>query len=161
VRPSEDLDAVAEIVDGSGQDLVTLPWRSYRRFAWGNGLISSDPATRWFDADVLVADDLRVGDVLVAGEGARTRPLGVGWVVLYRDDPAADTVDVAGLEQRYVGPDLALYAVPGVTPGSDDAGAGAVAVVVADLLAALLVLVAAVLRVGRRRTRGTRAAVVR
>ena len=87
------------------RDLVTLPWRSYRRFEWGSDLISSDPAVR------LVRRrrggrrrpgrrrrdrgggerpgprrSARALEQSAAGRGARARS-GVGWVLVYLDDP--------------------------------------------------------------------------
>lgn len=177
VVPSPDLDAVAAVVDGTDRDLVTLPWRSYRRFDWGSDLISSDPAVRWFDTGVLVADDLAVGELTVAGESARGAAvgraldqapparalpgLGVGWVLVYLDDPDADELDLAGLTEEYAGPDLALYSVPGAgqaPAGHDSARRWVVALV--DLLAGLLVVAAAVARVTLRKRRSGRFPVV-
>lgn len=125
---------VAEIVDEDGADItpvvVTLPWRSYRAFDWSpHSLTSSDPALRWLDAEVIVSDALQVGDTLVAGESARaaavgaalarTMParalpgLGVSWVLLYRDDPDSEDVDVTGLVRVFEDNDLELFSVPG------------------------------------------------
>jgi hypothetical protein len=123
-----DFDRVAEVVDGTGGTLATLPWRSYRRFSWGDGLISSDPAVRWYDTDVVTSDDLQVGPVLVRGESPRAQRIGaalrsesvaaalggegVRWALVYLDDPEADDLDLAGLDPVYAGDALALYSVP-------------------------------------------------
>lgn len=133
VQPVElpaSFDEVDRVTRGTESVVVTLPWRSYRRFDWGNGTTSSDPAVRALHAQVLVSDDLQVGSRLVRGEGALARrvgevlddggparelgDLGVGWVIVYPDDPDADSVDVSGLEQRYADEVLELYRVPGV-----------------------------------------------
>ena len=166
------LAAAAAVVDaGGGGDLATLPWRSYRRFSWGRGLVSSDPAVRWFDVPVVVSDDLQVGSVLVRGEGVRARRLGaaldggpvgsalaasgVRWALVYRDDPDADSLDLTGLSERYADDDIALYEVDGPTREPDGPTAVRRALVlVADLLALLVVLVgvvAVVLAARRRR----------
>jgi hypothetical protein len=125
---------VDRLTRSSDHLLVTLPWRGYRRFAWGNGSTSSDPATRALHARVLTSDDLQVGDTLVRGEGPLAREVGahledggaaadladrgVGWVLLYLDDPDAGTIDVTGLRRELVDEHVALYAVPGATvPG--------------------------------------------
>lgn len=124
-----DFDRVAEVVDGTDVTLATLPWRSYRGFSWGNGQISSDPAVRWFDADVVTSDDLQVGSTLVRGESPRAQRIGValrsrsvadalgaegvGWALVYLDDPGAADLDLTGLDRVYDGDVLALYRAPG------------------------------------------------
>jgi hypothetical protein len=155
-------------VDGSDGTLVTLPWRSYRGFTWGNGLVSSDPAIRWFDTDVLVSDDLAVGSRTVHGENARSRDLGadlarlpvaqalrangVTWVLVYRDDPDAGSLDLTGLDLVHDDADLALYSVPDSPGTSHRASAASRAVVVAaDLLAAGVAVGGMVLATRRRR----------
>ncbi|GAA4720849.1 hypothetical protein [Nocardioides conyzicola] len=161
-------DAVADRVDGSGGTLVTLPWRSYRGFTWGNGLVSSDPAVRWFDTDVLVSDDLAVGSTTVHGENARSRDLGadlarlpvaealrdngVSWALVYRDDPDAGSLDLTGLDLVHEDADLALYSVPDASPTAHGAGrATRVVVVAADLLAAAVAVGGTLLAIRRRR----------
>ena len=123
-----ELDRAA--VSGDGRPLVTLPWRSYRGFSWGNGVVASDPALRLFDRPVLVSDDLVVDGQTIRGESLAAREvgraleeappaqalaaLGVGWVLVYRDDPAAPTLDLTGLVAAHVDPEIALYRVPRV-----------------------------------------------
>jgi hypothetical protein len=123
-----DFDRVGEVVDGTDDTLATLPWRSYRGFSWGNGLISSDPAVRWFDTDVVTSDDLQVGPTLVKGESPRAQRIGaalrtesvvdalgaegVRWALVYLDDPDTDDLDLAGLERVYAGDAMTLYSVP-------------------------------------------------
>jgi hypothetical protein len=149
---------VADVVDGEGP-VVTLPWRSYRLFDWGSGLVSSDPAVRWFDTEVVVDDDLALGTgVVVRGESARaqrvaaaldsSRPadaladVGIRWVLVYLDDPAVGDLDLSGLDLVVADDDLALYAVPGVarTGLGEPSAAERVAVTAAMVLAAMLVL---------------------
>ena len=117
--------------------------------------------------------DLQVGSTLVRGESALARragtiledgrpadlaELGVGWIVVYLDDPQADELDVAGLEPVTRSADVAVYRVPDANPddGPDEGpGKGAeVAVVTVDLavLGGLLALVFLRLR-GVRRNR--------
>ncbi|MCY7401772.1 MAG: hypothetical protein LH477_12635 [Nocardioides sp.] len=127
-------DHAAQVLDGSSDDLlVTLPWRSYRKFDWApHDLTSSDPAVRWWDVDVVTSDDLQVGTTLVAGEselaakigealdmGPPSRTLGtlgVSWVLVYRDDPDVDELDLTGLVVAYEDDDLSLLAVPDPAP---------------------------------------------
>lgn len=168
VQHPAELDDVADAVARDPADVVTLPWRSYRRFDWGTGLISSDPAPRLLDAGVLVSDDLAVGDQLVTGEGDRTGrvgraldegppaevlpELGVGWVLVWRDDPDAEDLDLAGLTPVVTGDDVALYRTPGpVAEVAGTAGSTRWAVLLADLLAALLVTAAGVTRILSRK----------
>lgn len=152
------LDAATEVVDaGGGGDVAALPWRSYRLFSWGHGLVSSDPAVRWFDATVVVSDDLQVGTTVVRGENVRARRLGealqegsvsdalaaagVRWALVYRDDPAAGDLDLAGLREAYADDVIALYEVP--DPDGAPAGPGALVrglVLTADLVALLIAL---------------------
>ena len=120
----------------SGTGVVTLPWRSYRNFSWGSGTTSSDPLVRMLDRPVITSEDLTVGETTVRGESGTAARLGaaladgapaevlpgfgIGWVVVYPDDPAARDLDLTGLEQVYATPEIRLYAVPGAAdlPGS-------------------------------------------
>lgn len=167
VQLPQELEVVADRLAGVEGRVVTLPWRSYRSFAWAHpDLTSSDPLTRMADADVVVSDSLQVGSVLVPGEStlaadivavleggspADLAPLGVSWVVLYADDPDAAQVDTAGLERLLDGEHVRLYRVPGADV-LDDPGPGAreVAVWGAHLLALALATTAAAVAAGAR-----------
>lgn len=171
-----DLTVAMATLDRAGPasgDVVTLPWASYRRYTWGRPVSASDPATRWSARPVVVSDDLRVTAGTLAGEDRRAREIGrivsgpgpmgdrlaavgVGWVLVYRDQPAAAALPLQGLRQVTGGRDVALYAVPG--PVTSAAGPGVmtrVLVVGVDALVALGVLAAAAL--ATRRTRAHRA----
>ena len=134
VRPVTYPPGLAQVVatidaSPSGTGVVTLPWRSYRNFSWGSGTTSSDPLVRMLDRPVFTSEDLTVGTATVHGEsrvvtrigaalagGAPAEALpgfGVGWVVVYPDDPAAGDLDLTGLRQVYASPEIRLYAVPG------------------------------------------------
>ena len=174
-RPVEipsDFAATAELLAGhDGEVVVTLPWRAYRAFAWGQpGMTSSDPAVRMFDAEVVTSDSLQVGPVLVPGEGrlaadigkaldegppAQTLPaLGVSWVVVYPDDPEAGRLDLTGLDPVRIGEHVELYEVPGpVAAVAEDPGVRRVAVWLAHLLALAVALVAVTTRIVARRDR--------
>ena len=122
-------DVVAAEDDEQDCRMVSLPWRSYRLYTWGSGDTSSDLAARMFDCSVVAEDALQVGDVLVSGENglaaetgealAGGRPaeylpaLGVGWVVVQRDDPDSAGLDLSGLQQEYLDDSVGLYRVPG------------------------------------------------
>lgn len=149
-------DEVAAAMPDDGTALVTLPWRSYRRFEWGHGLVSSDPATRWFDREVVVSDDLAVGDLVVAGESERSRAvgaavssadpaeelgaLGVGWVLVYRDDPDVAEVRVDGLRLVHEDDELQLYVVPDPEPAGAPGAAERAAVAAAYAVVGVLLL---------------------
>lgn len=130
--PMASYAEVDRITRDSGRAVAVLPWRAYRLFVWGNGLTSSDPAPRALRAPTVVSDDLQVGSQRVQGEGALAgrvgevlagggapRDLGrfgVGWVIVYPDDPDAASVDVTGLVPRHQDAVLALYEVPDAAP---------------------------------------------
>ena len=153
------LSAAAARVGDSGT-LVTLPWRSYRAFSWGHGLVSSDPAVRWFDTDVLTDDALVVGRTTVHGESERAAALGaalrrhppaaalaaagVRWALVYRDDPAADDLELAGLRLVHSDRYVALYVVPDVAPQTAGVATGTRWLVVATFVLALAAVLAAV-----------------
>lgn len=167
-------DRVAAVLDDGPADaaVATLPWRSYRGFGWGNGLIASDPASRWFDHEVLASDDLQVGPTTIRGESVRGRALGralaagpvaaalrdqhVTWALVYLDDPDAGGLDLSGLTPAYADADLALYRVPDAGTADTSAGPAARTVTgLADGLALALVVGGATLAV-RRRGKATR-----
>jgi len=167
------LASAADTVDADPGTLVTLPWRSYRRFSWGNGETSSDPAVRWFDTDVLTSDELQVGSTLLHGESGRARALGlalqrepvidalrgagVSWALVYRDDPAAPDLDLSGLVRVSGDGVVALYAVPGVRGSTGPSERDRWTALAAQLIAALAVLTGlgvAVSDMRRRRSQG-------
>ena len=164
VRPvtfPDALDLVTATVDAGPADraLVTLPWRSYRNFSWGSGVPSSDPLVRMVERPVVTSDDLGVGDRVVRGESERAARIGqalttgspadvlpaygVGWVVVYADDPAAGEVDVTGLRRVLATPQLTLYAVPGAVAAPEPATWRRLTVVTTDLLVLLLLVLVA------------------
>jgi hypothetical protein len=163
-----DFSRVAGILSrphAAAGELVTLPWRSYRRFDWNRQVSTFDPAAQWFDREVVTSDELVVGTTHLRGEdpdasrvGAAVtsgRPmssalprLGVRWVLVYRDDPAVSALDLSGLHRRYAGSALSLYRARGPLSASAAADQPAawdrVVVIVLDGLALLIVLAAAV-----------------
>ncbi len=162
VRFPDALTSAATKIDGGPPDraVVTLPWRAYRNVRWGTGYPSSDPLVRMVDRPVFTSGDLVVGDRTVRGESetaasigsalAHGRPAdvlpayGIGWVVVYADDPAAGQVDVTGLRRVLASPELTVYAVPGAQAAPEPESWRRLTVIAADLLALFVVLGAAV-----------------
>ncbi len=176
VRPVQYPGALLRVADtvnasASSRGVVTLPWRSYRNFSWGRGTTSSDPLVRMLDRPVFTSDDLQVGATVVRGESAVDARLGaalaggtpsqvlprfgIGWVVVYADDPLAQDLDLSGLRRVTSSPDVSLYAVPGAAAVATPEPWRRDVVVAADLVALLVVVGAAgVGLAGRRPTRG-------
>ena len=86
--------------DGAGDDVLVLPFTSYRAPAWNDGRKVLDPTGRYLRPDFVASDELIVSGVTIAGEdprgddvrralaagspGARQRALlrlGIGWTV--------------------------------------------------------------------------------
>jgi hypothetical protein len=172
--PAALAEAVAVLDDSPDTgDAITLPWQSYREFTWGNPVSAADPLPRWTRHPVVVSDLLVVDRGRVVGEDPRSQEvaavvaepdgplaqplaeLGVGWVLVYRDQPGAADLDTTGLTTVVEGPDVALYEVPGVDDRPVARPRGTAAVAVADVLWALTGLVGVLgalitLRRGRR-----------
>jgi hypothetical protein len=166
-------DRIDAVLDRAAREdderaFTTLPWRAYRNFSWGNGLVSADPAPRWFARDAVVDDDLQVGSTMVAGENVRARRLGsdlanlpvsaaatangIGWVVVYRDDPSAGDLDLSDLDPIYSDAELALYRVPGpAAPDNRVSWWRRATIVGGDLLTLAGALGAALVRIRPRR----------
>jgi hypothetical protein len=173
VRYPPDFADIRRTLDG-GHDgaVLVLPWRSYRVFTWGNATSVYDPASRWFDREIVRDDTLRVGDLTVSGESRRARAVssvarsgvldpdavkelrsaGIGWALVYVDDPASDDLELAGLRPVAGGRDVLLYSL-GEADAVDGPGAAAVGVVVAGDGIVVLLLMASLGAVltGRRR----------
>ena len=119
---------------------------------------------------MIVSDRLRVAGETLAGEDLRARGIervvtdgrpvaarlaerGVGWVLVYRDQPGAADLPLAGLRRVTGGRDVVLYAVPGQARPPDGVSAVARVVVMGvDGMLLLLVVVSGVLVVPRRRS---------
>jgi hypothetical protein len=83
-----------------------------------------------------VAELLEDGDP--GGERERLAALGVGWVLVYRDQPGASALDLDGLEPVERGPQVSLYRVPGPVAAYDEDHSVASVVTVAAVDAAWL-----------------------
>jgi hypothetical protein len=135
-------------------DVLTVPLSAYRRFSWNADRTQYDPALRYLPRPTVIANELKVGPVLVSGEDPRaarvTRaayrgeplgPLGVGWVLVEHATPGPD-VPLAGLAPVYHGEWLSLYRVPGrIGPAAGWPGTAPLVITV-DLAVAAFGLVA-------------------
>jgi hypothetical protein len=161
---------VAQRIDGHG-DVITLPLSAYRLFSWGRPIPVADPASRWFDNRVVVADNLVVGNTTLKGEDPRFAAIarasgqpfatvlaraGIRWAVVYLDAPGAANLSLTGLEQVFTGRYLALYRVhaPQVHTFEAPSSAAIAATVGVDIATLCLVLVF-LLGGPRTRWRGT------
>jgi hypothetical protein len=139
--PDEWRQARSEVTDardaGHRGDVLVLPWSSFRVFAWNADRTVLDPAPRWFPGSVVSSDDLAVrhsgGVLVVPGEGDRAaaaraalssahpgaalRRLGIGWVLVERDQPA-DRVPVPAGTVVHAGPALRLIRLDGAALGA-------------------------------------------
>jgi hypothetical protein len=135
VRPvayPAELGVIADIVDGTPQTLVSLPWEPYRVYRWGQPLAVFDPASRWLDVDVVTSDRLRVGSVVLEGESPRSATvaralaadhlsgrlladIGVRWILVQRDGVgrALGPGDIEGVVTRLAGPEFVLLETTG------------------------------------------------
>ena len=171
-----DFTQVARLVDGSEGSLVSLPWAPYRVYPWGSPSAVFDPASRWFDTDVDMSDQLTVGTTTLAGESPRSasvgaalarvdtprgaaaagdelRRLGVRWLLVQADAGTRPTLP-AGYVERFRGPHLELYeSANPVVPVARPEKTQVILVVATDLLVSVLVLAAMVVATRARFTR--------
>ncbi len=151
----DDWAAVRTTLDGADEpgDVLALPLSAFRRFAWNDGRTQLDPAPRALPRTTLVDDAVYVGGRAVPGEDTRMvavrktlaeggdlAALGIGWVLVERGTPGpipAGALDA--LVERYRGPWLALYRVPGAVAARPDLGPPVVPVLLADAAAAAVV----------------------
>lgn len=171
-----------QILDASGPDgpaVVTLPWSSYRRFGWGNDLSVADPLPRWTTAEVITSDRLQVASGLLSGEdrrsadlgrllaepgpfGGRLASAGVGWVLVYPDQPEADRVEVTGLRPVLSTPVARLYAVEGSVARTRPLAAAwvRILVVIVDVIWASVLLLSVLIGMSPLRARDSASPVV-
>jgi hypothetical protein len=142
--------------------VLVLPWHLYMGFPWNGDRVVLDPAQRWFTRRAVGNDDLELAGTTVPGEdpyGARLGPLVAGTAPLAPALPAAGvryvlvfkTAEWATYRPRLSGldpvldrPALALHRVPARPAEVRLPAPPAAPVLLADLLAAGLVLGAAV-----------------
>jgi hypothetical protein len=77
--PSEWYAVRSVLADQPAGDRRTavLPWSAYQRLPWNDGRAALDPALRFFPGDVVVSEDLAVGDgVTVVGEDRSAARIG-------------------------------------------------------------------------------------
>jgi hypothetical protein len=142
--------------------VLVLPWHLYMGFPWNGDRVVLDPAQRWFTRRAVGNDDLELAGTTVPGEdpyGARLGPLVAGTAPLAPALPAAGvryvlvfkTAEWATYRPRLSGldpvldrPALALHRVPARPAEVRLPAPPAAPVLLADLVAAGLVLGAAV-----------------
>jgi hypothetical protein len=142
--------------------VLVLPWHLYLGFPWNGDRVVLDPAQRWFTRRAVGNDDLELAGTTEPGEdpyGARLGPVvagagplapalpgeGIRYVlVLKAADWASWGPRLAGLDPVLDRPALALYRVPARPAEVRLPAPPAPPVLLADLLAAGLVLGAAV-----------------
>lgn len=112
-------------------DVLSLPWTPFRRYAWNDNDVVLDPLPRYLTRTVVWDDDLpvtvegqvvevggddpraaNVGRVLSTGRpiGPGLAPLGIGWVVIQRDQPGL-LPTTRGLRRVWQEGDLELWRV--------------------------------------------------
>jgi hypothetical protein len=149
-------------VDPVPGGVLVLPWHLYLGFPWNGDRVVLDPAQRWFTRRAVGNDDLELAGTTVPGEdpyGARLGPVvagtgplvpalpgeGIRYVlVLKAADWATWGPRLAGLDPVLDRPALALYRVPARPAEVRPPAPPAPPVLLADLLAAGLVIGAAV-----------------
>ncbi|MGQ0836948.1 hypothetical protein [Actinokineospora sp.] len=179
LRPAtypESFELARAAVRGPDAVLV-LPWKSMRGYPWNPGGPSIAPASKMFAAPTVANDEVRVGDVVIAGESPLTprvgrvlaepgplspplRALGIGWVLVELDG----TAETAALVDRLAGAtlvvdraDLRLYRLDGpVGPVPDAVRANALVVVWTAVNGVAIGAVLCALLAGKLRASATR-----
>lgn len=149
----------AVVAAARGGDAVVLPFASYRTFPWAPGRSSVlDPAPRLLAVPAVVQDRLAVGGRLLRGESPRAAAVGralagrqlaaglaaegIRWVVVEGRTPGA-VPDLAALRPVITSADVSLYRVPGRVRSVHEPASRVVAVVLADVLAVLALVLSA------------------
>jgi hypothetical protein len=139
VRYPAEMAQVRRIVSSKPGAVLVAPLTTYRAFPWNGSRTSLDPYPRLFDQRVVYASDLSVGigdrivvirsDDPMATRIQRELRRGPAASVLAREGihtvvvtAAQPPFDVAGLDLRYRGPDVAVYGVPGASGADPAAG---------------------------------------
>jgi hypothetical protein len=170
----KDWQAVRRVLDHDGHpgSVAVVPYETFRAFRFTGRRTVLDPAPRYLPRDTVTSDDLHVGRRTVPGESrisaevgavlgqadatgraGALRALGVGWLLVERDQPGP-VPDVPGAQLAYSGPDLRLLRIPGVVAARPPRHL--VAVAAANAVPAAIVAGSAgwlVLAWGRRRRR--------
>lgn len=153
-RDWADVRAVLLADDRPG-DVLTLPLSTFRRFEWNDDRTQLDPAPRILPRTTVIDDTVYVGGRAVPGEDTRLPPiretlaahgdlgaLGIGWVLVEHGTPGeVDPEVLEPLAERYRGPWLTLYRVPGPVDGAGAAGPLRIPVLLGDFSALLIVTV--------------------
>jgi len=166
VEYPDDFGAVRKQVGGGTGDVISLPWSTFRNFAWNQRRTVLDPMPRFLERSVVTDDTLlvardglvqsvsgddprsaEVGARLAVGErlSAFGPIMGIEYAVLAHDVAGPDpTAALNGAELVWKGTELSLYRLgdPAQAPPSSNLGL----IVLCDLLVIALLLVLAVLR---------------
>ena len=124
-----DFARVRDRLEADRGAMALLPLRAYRAFDWGNRRTAYDPAYAWFDVPLVGSDQLVVGRRVVSDDQPQVQHvrralrapdvavalgrLGIGWALVYTDDPGTPGLRLGGLERVVDGSHLRLYRVPG------------------------------------------------
>jgi hypothetical protein len=161
--------AVADLIEDEGAEdgaTVVLPWRGgYRGYDWNERRAMLDPAPRFFDTEVLIDDRVYLGDTLLANEDPRLADvtaaleaddpsaalsaLGVARVLVETDNGVAEDEVPAGTVV-HDGPRLTLVDLDGTSGSATYPAPPRSAVLAADLVALLGVVVATACAIRRR-----------
>jgi hypothetical protein len=149
--------------------ILVLPWHAYLGFAWDRDQIVHQPAPLYFSRPVLAATSLEFGAVTLPGEDpwsqaaepavvgpdplAPSLPkLGIRYVLVFKvGDRPPPVAKLAGLDRVVDTEDLSLYRSRFAGPVPSFPTPPAPAVLVGDVIAALVVVVAAAGALGTRR----------
>lgn len=149
--------AVAERLENDDRpgDVLTLPMSAFRQFAWNDNRTQIDPAPRILPRTTITDDTVYVGTRPIPGEDRRAAAVrevlashgdlgtaGIGWVLVEHGTPGRiDPRTLEGLAEEHRGEWLSLYRVPGNVAEVGPFGPPRSAVIAADVVALLTMIV--------------------
>lgn len=150
---------------------LVLPFAAERSYDWNDGRTSADPARQYFTGDVIADDQRVVNGVTIPGTDPRAAAVrealggsgdeflavlaeqGIDTVVIERNVTGTAAPQVQLGERLHRGGELVVFAVDGAAGTAPDDDTPDIAVIVADVLAALAGVGALVLWIGAGRRR--------